>query len=372
MLYKSIKPTYVFLVIIAISAAVSCSRHPSPSIEVVPKTATAPVKDDADDPAVWIHPTDPSKSVIIGTDKGVKGGLYVWDLHGKQIQYVPLVRPNNVDVCYGMKLGERMVDIAVTDLRQPHNGIRIFQINPADGTLTDITTDNDIKTPEVIEPYGLCLYRRSADGAMFAIVSARRGQPATSLHQYRLLDDGSGKVKGVYVRAFGQGTIADKAEGLVADDELGFIYAADEGAAIRKYYADPDKGDNSEIVAFAQKDGINGDREGLAIYRCDSTTGYLLLSDQKGDSLSSVKVYRREGDKGNPRKHSLLFTINTIASGKTDGLEVTSYPVMPDFPHGFLVKHDSLRRNFKVYAWDDIIETYPIACSHKTASATRH
>jgi 3-phytase len=75
-------------------------------------------KDDADDPAIWIHPIDPSKSVIIGTDKDKdSGGLYVWDLQGRQIQHVQLPGPNNVDVRYGFDLGERVVDIAVTNLR---------------------------------------------------------------------------------------------------------------------------------------------------------------------------------------------------------------------------------------------------------------
>lgn len=44
---------------------------------------------------------------------------------------------------------------------------------------------------------------------------------------------------------------------LVVDDELGYIYASDESRAIRKYYADPDRGDDNQIVAFAKSDGIS-------------------------------------------------------------------------------------------------------------------
>src|SRR5262245_31952618 len=43
--------------------------------------------DAADDPAIWVHPTDPAKSVILGTDK--RGGLALYDLAGRQIQYLP-------------------------------------------------------------------------------------------------------------------------------------------------------------------------------------------------------------------------------------------------------------------------------------------
>ena len=344
-----------------------------PSIQVYPKVATDSVKVDADDPAIWIHPTDPYKSVIIGTDKDKnEGGLYVWDLHGKQIQFVKLHLTNNVDVRYGFNLGTRVVDIAVVNLCRLQE-IKIFAINPQDGTLTDITSDGGIKTPELGKPYGLCLYQRPSDGAMFVIETSSEGESIENLYQYRLLPDGLGKVKGVLTRIFGQGTIFDQAEGLVADDELGFIYAADEETAIRKYYADPDKGDNNEIVAFGGGGDIESDREGLAIYRCDSKTGYLLVSDQKGkksknSGFSSVKIYRREGDNGDPHQHSLLATIDAIGSFKTDGLDVTSRPVLPEFQHGFLVKHHSLGRQFKLYAWEDIAKGHLKICFGDTLS----
>jgi 3-phytase len=36
-------------------------------IDMKPVLATEQVGQDADDPAVWIHPTDPQKSLILGT-----------------------------------------------------------------------------------------------------------------------------------------------------------------------------------------------------------------------------------------------------------------------------------------------------------------
>src|SRR6185503_5316531 len=70
-----------------------------------PSAATAPVADDADDPAIWTHPTDPARSVILGTNKVAApgGALYVFGLDGQVRQIVkPLDRPNNVDIEYGM------------------------------------------------------------------------------------------------------------------------------------------------------------------------------------------------------------------------------------------------------------------------------
>ena len=46
--------------------------------------------DAADDAAIWIHPTDPSQSTIIGTDKSDDGhGLVVYDLSGRELFYYP-------------------------------------------------------------------------------------------------------------------------------------------------------------------------------------------------------------------------------------------------------------------------------------------
>jgi 3-phytase len=335
-------------------------------ITVTPKVSTTAVKGDADDPAIWIHPNTPAKSVVIGTDKETEGGLYVWDMNGKQIQYVPLGRPNNVDLRYGMKVGGQLIDIAVTNSRSNPKQIKVYKINSDDGTLTDITTASGILTPELADPYGLCLYQRKSDGAMFVIESTQEGA-TKNLHQYRLEDDGAGKVKGTYVRAFGNNTIKQYVEGLVADDELGYVYASDETNAVRKYYADRDLNKDDQIVAFATGDGISGDREGLAIYKCADKTGYLLLSNQSG---TNVKVYRREGEGGDPHQHTLLTTIKTNGSSSTDGLDVTNRPTSSQFSKGFLVTHNSPGSQFKLYAWEDIAQTYLSICPGATTGVS--
>src|SRR5690242_17678732 len=50
-----------------------------PSIETTNGTS-------ADDAAIWIHPTDPARSTIIGTMKTSSNGLRVYDLAGNQLQ----------------------------------------------------------------------------------------------------------------------------------------------------------------------------------------------------------------------------------------------------------------------------------------------
>ncbi len=67
--------------------------RPAPSSRTVVATVeTQPVDDfgdAADDPAIWIHPTRPELSLVIGTNK--KRGLEVYDLAGRRIQSSPTV-----------------------------------------------------------------------------------------------------------------------------------------------------------------------------------------------------------------------------------------------------------------------------------------
>src|SRR3546814_7702193 len=74
------------------------------SVETVPVETGG---DAADDPAIWIDPADPARSVVIGTQK--KSGLYVYGLDGQMIQYLPDGRMNNVDLRDGFRLGGRDV-----------------------------------------------------------------------------------------------------------------------------------------------------------------------------------------------------------------------------------------------------------------------
>src|SRR3989475_1207906 len=89
-------------VVVAIFWA-ACSPAHVP-VEVRPALATAPVSDDPDDPAVWIHASVPERSLILGTNKAPapNGALVVFGLDGKVRQTLAGIdRPNNVDVEYG-------------------------------------------------------------------------------------------------------------------------------------------------------------------------------------------------------------------------------------------------------------------------------
>src|SRR5512145_3047243 len=79
----------------------------APSVETV---AVPSAGDAADDAAIWLHPTDPALSLVIGTDKA-GGGLAVYELDGSQRQIIGPGRPNNTDVRYNFRLGGGLVDL---------------------------------------------------------------------------------------------------------------------------------------------------------------------------------------------------------------------------------------------------------------------
>ncbi|NUM64896.1 phytase, partial [candidate division KSB1 bacterium] len=330
-------------------------------ITVNARVNTGSVSGDADDPAIWIHPTDPAQSLVIGTDK-IGDAVYVWDMNGQQRQRVSVsATPNNGDVRYGMPVGGVPVDIYVVGAENPSRLV-IFKIDPNTRQLSDITASGATSTPQVKEPYGVCLYRRASDGAYFAFVNSNGGVNGV-LNQYQLLDNGAGRVRAVFVRSFGGDVNGDHSEGMVADDELGYVYISEEDCCVHKFHADPAMG-NQRLAVFAQGDGIDPDREGLGIYGCADGTGYILLSSQGN---KRVKVYRREGDPGNPHSHSLVTTLYTPQVGGTDGLDVTNLPAGPTFPFGFMAKHNSSPKNFALIAWEDIAQTYLTICPNTCA-----
>ena len=103
---------------------------PSEGPVITPRVVTERVRKDSDDPAIWIDPHDPSKSLIIGTDKHeTNGGLFVFGLDGRIIankSVSGLKRPNNVDVEYGLILKGAPTDIAVATERYT-NKLRVYQ-----------------------------------------------------------------------------------------------------------------------------------------------------------------------------------------------------------------------------------------------------
>ena len=312
---------------------------------VQPRVVTERTRHDTDDPAIWINHDDPAKSLVIGTDKDTDGALYVFDLQGRVVQRVgDLRRPNNVDLASGFRLGGREVDVVVTTEREAKR-LRVFTV--PDLACVDrgdlVVFDGN---PERA-PMGVALYRRPRDGAVFAIVGGKSGPADGYLAQYRLEDDGAGRVKMTFVRHFGAYSGKKEVEAIAVDAELGYVYYADEQVGVRKYRADPDAPDAGRELALFGTQDFKSDVEGISIYATGPGRGYVLVSNQQADTFN---VYAREGTAAQPHAHPLVASVN-VSTVESDGSDVTNAD-LPGFPGGLFVAM-STDRTFHFYAWED-------------------
>ncbi len=343
-----------FVLIIIVGLAVSCSQVKNEKV-IQPKYITDPVKHDSDDPAIWINSENPQESMIIGTDKHeIDGGLYAFSLDGKMDstkKVYPLDRPNNVDIAYGFLYADDTVDVAVCSERGK-SAIRVFQLpelKPIDNGGLSVFEDDTLYNKVM----GVSLYTRPSDLALFAIVSRKEGEnlDGSYLYQYLLSADSTG-VKADLVRKFGKFSGTKEIEAICVDDELGYVYYSDEHFGVRKYYADPDMG-NEELATFGLT-GFADDREGISIYDTGEGTGYILVSDQ---GANKFHVFPREGSPENPHQHELLIALD-MNTRSSDGSESTSAALGEEFPSGVFVAMSD-NKTFEIYDWRDLLEKIP-------------
>ena len=355
------------LVLLHLLAFAACSVPPPVPAALMPVRATGTVQHDPDDAAIWVHPTDPGRSLVLTTDKvAAEGGLHVFGLDGQlRHRVTPLDRPNNVDVEYGLATPAGRVDVAVVTERLQHR-LRIFSL-PTDGSaMQDLAPAGlpvlEGQLEDAAEPMGIAIYKRPHDGAVFAVVAPKTGGAANYLWQYRLTIDSQGP-SAKLVRRFGafsglgpEPGEAGEIEAVAVDDELGFVYYADERYGIRKWHADPDHPDAARELAVLGREGYLGDREGLALYQGDNGSGYLVSSDQVADG-TRLMIYPRSGGPGGAHDQPLLRIVAT-PSDETDGLDISSR-TLPGFAGGLLVMMNSTPRNFLMYAWADVAARLP-------------
>ncbi len=332
----------------------SAEAAPKPTVAtVVASVETVPVGsfgDAADDPAIWAHPGQPEKSLIIATDK--KAGLYVHDMQGRVKHFAADGKMNNVDLREGFRLdGKDIVLVAASD--RTHQAIALYQLDTASGALTSVA--DGLQSTGMHDPYGLCMYRNAHSGEVYVFING----DDTLMRQWRLVDAGNGRVKAEPVRDL---AFDSQTEGCVADDETGFVYVGEEDLALWKLRAAPDGGD--EKVAVDRVDAnpaIKDDLEGMGLYDLGDGRGYLVVSSQGNDTYA---VYRREG------KQEYLGSFAVVADpvrgidgiSETDGLEVTSRNLGPGFEHGAMVAQDGRNvlpaenQNFKMVPWKSIAE----------------
>lgn len=298
--------------------------------------------DAADDPAIWIHPLEPAKSMVLATNK--KQGLLRYDLQGKERQFLAVGRVNNVDLRQDLMIDGQIYDLAVAT-RRDDNSLGIFSIN-AEGNISEagrIATDlQDI--------YGMCLYR-PARGGLEVFANNKAGE----FQHYRLIQR-QGHFTGQLLRRF---KLASQPEGCVVDDLAGRLFIGEEKRGIWVTSAAAEAATALHLV-LPVGSRLAADVEGLALYR-GAGGNYLIASSQGNNSyvvLDAEPPYRYRG--------AFRIGINVVAgidgTSETDGIEATPVNLGAPFERGMLVVQDGYKRlpegpqNFKYVAWQDIAE----------------
>lgn len=383
-----------------------------PTIQAKSETTPIPAGlESSDDAAIWLHPTNSSKSLVLGVSKnkikdGGKPGLGVYDLEGKEKQYIYHDRLNNVDVRYN--IGVNGNDIAAASNRDK-KAISIFEVNASGATLKadlPITTGDNLLITE--EPYGFCLGRPMQSGKLFAFspmksgliyqheIHYNEGKYSTTL--VNIIDTASyldEKTDQYLIEIILKETIWEEdlptaeliqelsedlaerhqLEGCVFDDEKNQLYFGMENLGIFKINLKNIQ--DAKLIAKVQKaksepnsDILNpdlprviNDVEGMSLHLGPNGKGALIVSiqgldeyaffDRKDDSyIGSFKV-----DHG--RRDPVT---------ETDGLDLLSAPLGQNYPFGILVLHDHhntningeiLRANYKIVSLGDVFEYFP-------------
>ena len=325
--------------------------------EVIAQTETAPVPsagDAADDPAIWVNPHDPAQSRILGTDK--KSGLLVYDLQGRQLQFLARGRVNNVDVRQGVMLAGRPRDIAVATNRS-HDGLDVFEIARNEGAATD-GKHGDVRWLSMQElsfdePYGVCLHR-DLGGRLYAFVNDKSGK-----YQQWRLDAGNDEAGALALTLVREFAVRTKPEGCVADDANGTLYVGEEATGVWKLTAAPEAALDFELIAEVG-DVLTADVEGLAIHRAAADRPGFLIASSQGDDRYAVFDLAD----GHAYRGSFRIVANSTGTldgtEETDGIAATSAHMHARFPEGLLVVQDgrntlpNAHQNFKLIAWRNV------------------
>ena len=150
---------------------------------------------------------------------------------------------------------------------------------------------------------GIGLYRRVLDSTM--LPSSASQHRDGYLQEYRLDDDGTGRVRTTWVPTLKRLSGVSEIEAIAVNDGLvALLYAARVTATSTSTCRSGSPGRGARTRALRPdhrfRGGSQGDRH---LHARDEKTGYIVCTDQL-DGNSEFHVYRREGAPGNPHDHT--------------------------------------------------------------------
>ena len=331
-------------------------------VEAIYETPPVVTKGDAaDDPAIWLNKSNPSNSIVFGTDK--KSGIYSYNLQGQELSYTNLGNINNIDTrTINVGDDENISDVTFLFASNRTLGsvdLWVFE----DNEIRQKLKNNSWKVPSKpsfrgksdIIVYGIC----AGIDAKYGLVAFLTEDTGPRVEVWNLTEDGLN-----LITTFNNG---GESEGCVYDDQNRTLFISEEEVrGVLKAYRLDDSFDFSEPYIVDSRDGqIGGDPEGVSLYKTPNNSGYLILSSQ-GDS--KFNLY----DRNYPYDYITSFRIGSSKSidnvTDTDGIETINFKLSDEYPEGIMIAQDgynkdglwSKKQNFKFVSFQDILEAVDV------------
>ena len=321
-------------------AAVAAAAETAAPLAVAPRLqSVASLQDAASDVAIWVHPADPQRSLVLGA--GGTAGLEVFGLDGAALQQVPSPQVEFVDVRYGVPIGSRTVDLVLAvDVSRAQ--LHFFTVEQASRRLEPLPG----KPIDLgVEVTGFCSYRSPVTGKIYALVATDDGD----LEQLEL-HERDGGIAAISIRRV---PIGRGAGSCAVDDAAQTVVVSVETTGLWRLAAEPESDATPmQIDALAPFGTIEEEVKGVAIYRADAATAYVLAADI-GQGV--LRIYDFEGK---PRGAIALAARGAIpAVGEVEGLALVSGS-LPGFDGGLLAVTDEdngdAYANYKLIALADV------------------
>lgn len=316
-------------------------------IQATAETTPVPTHGDAaDDPAIFVNADDPSRSLILGTDKN--DGLAVYDLSGQVLQYIGTGHFNNVDIRRGFPIGEGSA-VLVAACETAEECVALFVLDPVSQRLREIGS----RFPVGVDPAGLCLsVARDGQFHVFVCGFDKLNNDEDWLEQWQINTAADDGVTAAMVRRI---RFDSACEGMAADDAAGLLYVSEEHVGIWVFDAATSGGTQGRLVQRTVPDGpLVHDVEGLALVD-GADGGYIVASSQGSDDFI---VFRRNDPHTYLGRFEVVSGRGIDAVSHSDGIDCTAMGLGEAFPGGLFVTQDDRNRfanqNFKLVSWAEI------------------
>jgi myo-inositol-hexaphosphate 3-phosphohydrolase/ribosomal protein L24E len=349
--------------VVAAAPFFSSATAAQPTNELVPAAAETAViaGANATDPALWINPVDPSKSMIIGANN-VR--LSTYDMSGAVLAQGTAGNTGDftsVDTRNGVSLGGSPVSLATAI----GNGIvRFYTINPETQALTDVSATAGGVTP--VKHQGsvsnVCMYNSPVSGKTYAFVMADNGNA-----QQLELTENAGKFDIRVVRGYNGaqsgawdvattvvGGATPTVDGCVVDDEMKTLYVSETNAGIWKFDAEPPATPATPtpgtLIDKPAPDGhLMPTTKGLSIVRTGDGAGYLLASTfddtATGATDASFNVYDRANNNAFIRTFKVTESATADNCRDSKGIDAAAASnLVAGFTSGMFICQDSRNR----------------------------